>query len=260
MVAQRPFRICVVRLGRNRGVVLEFRSKRMAGSNSRGRNLVHGGGAVFIIKHPPHELIKMKTKYTIRTIVAQIGDGLRLGVGSGLFLCLLLSPLVHGQGAQRQWGGETLTSLGGAEYQSPKFGRVSMTGNPATSNLGWVPGLGSFLEAKANGRWSSAEYGEVERGNANAGWAVSSRFGWTHFAPNAETYGGWTWTERFQWMKFERPGNAVYLWVPMMNSWMSVNGDGSFYSFEWRTLTPQGLNRYQSSIFGGLTTGDFGWG
>jgi len=44
----------------------------------------------------------------------------------------------------------------------------------------------------------------------------------------------------------------------MMNSWMVVNPDGSFHSFEWGRLMPQGMNRYESSIFGGLTTGDFG--
>jgi len=174
-----------------------------------------------------------------------------------MVLLLLMPSQALGQGV-RQWGGETLTPLGGAEYQSAKFGRVSMTGNPSTSNLAWVPGMGSFLDARGSGLWNSPEYGDVQRANSNAGWVTSSRFGWTHFAPNAGTYGGWTWTERFQWMKFDRPGNAVYLWVPMMRSWMEVNPDGTFHSFEWGRLTPHGLNRYDSSIFGGLTSGNFG--
>jgi len=199
----------------------------------------------------------MNTQSSIRTILNHCAHGLWTGFSRSLLLCLILAPLARAQ-SQRQWGGETLTPLGGAEYQSAKFGRVSIQGNAATSNLGWVPGMGSFLDARGNGVWNSPEYGEVRRANGNAGWVTSSRFGWTHFGSNAQTYGGWTWTERFQWMKFERPGNAVYLWVPMMRSWMAVNPDGSFHSFEWRHLTPQGLTRYHSSVFGGLTTGNFG--
>jgi hypothetical protein len=172
-------------------------------------------------------------------------------------LLLLIMPGVYAQ-SSRQWGGETLTLLGGSEFQSAKFGRVIVQENPATSNLAWVPGLGSFLDAQGWGEWSSPEYGNVQRANNNPGWLISSRFGWTHFAPNAQTYDGWTWTERFNWMKFERPGNDVFLWVPMMRSWMAVQPDGTFHSFEWGTLRPQGMNRYDSSIFGSLTTGDFG--
>lgn len=199
----------------------------------------------------------MKSQTSIRTTEKQRAPRLRPGLRFCLFLSLFLAPLAHAQ-AQRQWGGEALTPLGGAEYQSSKFGRVSMQGNPATSNLAWVPGMGSFLEAQGSGVWDSLEYGEVQRGNDNTGWALSSHFGWTHFGSNAETYGGWTWTERFQWMKFERPGNKVYLWVPMIRSWVVVYMPDQFYSFEWRTLNVEGLNRYNSSVFGGLTTGDFG--
>jgi formylglycine-generating enzyme required for sulfatase activity len=173
------------------------------------------------------------------------------------FLAVAFSPLLFAQ-STRQWGGETLTPLGGSEFQSAKFGRVMVQGNPATSNQVWVPGLGSFLDAQGWGEWSSPEYGNVQRGDNNPGWIITSRFGWTHFAPNAQAYDGWTWTERFNWMKFERPGNDVFLWVPMMRSWMAVQPDGTFHSFEWGTLRPQGMNRYDSSIFGSLTTGDFG--
>ncbi len=177
-----------------------------------------------------------------------------------LFLCLLSLPLIRVQAADRLWGGEPLLSLGGVEHLSVKFGRVVTMWNPNAANWAWVPGMGSYLEATGNGHWSSGEYGEIERGNDNPGWIISSRFGWTHFGSNADTYGGWVWTERFQWMKFERPETDVYLWAPMMRSWMAVHPDGSFYSFEWRQLTPLGLNRYQSSVFGKLTTGDFnGW-
>jgi formylglycine-generating enzyme required for sulfatase activity len=172
-------------------------------------------------------------------------------------LWIFLSVSLFARG-DRQWGGETLKPLGGSDFQSSKFGRVMVQGNPATSNQVWVPGLSSFLDAQGLGAWSSPEYGNVQRANNNPGWVISSRFGWTHFAPNAETYAGWVWTERFDWMKFERPGNDVFLWAPMMRSWMAVQPDGTFHSFEWGTLRPQGMNRYDSSIFGVLTTGDFG--
>jgi hypothetical protein len=103
----------------------------------------------------------------------------------------------------------------------------------------------------------SDEYGVLSLTGATQ-WVYSSFFGWTHFGEDENQYGGWVNTERFGWMKFEAAGENTYLWAPLMNSWMAVNGDGSFFSFQWGQLTPEGLTRYQSSIFGGLTTGDFG--
>jgi sulfatase modifying factor 1 len=166
-------------------------------------------------------------------------------------LCLLAQT-------ERQWGGETLTLIGGGEFGSTKFGRVVIQGNPATSNQAWVPGLGSFLEATGDGQWTSPEYGTLGRGNETSGWMVSSIFGWTHFGPDVDTYGGWVWTERFGWMKFVRDESGVYLWVSNFRSWMVVNRDNSFNNFTWGRLIAGELNRFLSSIFGWLTIGDFG--
>jgi hypothetical protein len=187
----------------------------------------------------------------------------RFHFSASAFLGLLTLSFVSVPGSvsgqqSRLWGGEILTPLGGGEFQSAKFGMVSIQGNAATSNSAWVPGLGSFAEASGQGLWTSYDFGEIQRGNEDPGWLLSSRFGWTHFAPNAEGYGGWVWTERFEWMKFEDGGGQRFLWAPMINSWLAVQQDGTFFSFQFRLLRPTGLRHYQSDIFGNLTAGDFG--
>ncbi|MFP4492726.1 MAG: hypothetical protein ACLFRP_02405 [Puniceicoccaceae bacterium] len=94
--------------------------------------------------------------------------------------------------------------------------------------------------------------------NVSGGWLYSPFFGWTGFGDEPESFGGWVYSERFGWMRFERAGQDLFLWIPMLNSWFRVNGDGSYTSSGWGRLVPEGMNRYQSSVFGGLTTGDFG--
>jgi parallel beta-helix repeat protein len=127
---------------------------------------------------------------------------------------------------------------------------------PGEEHRLWAGPLGTWLRMTGGGL-ESTEFGTIDPSDTPQVFA-SARFGWVHHGKNPDQYAGWIWSERFAWMKFEQAGDETYLWVPMMNSWMSVNADGSFTSFQWGRLVPEGLNRYDSSVFGGLTTGDFG--
>jgi formylglycine-generating enzyme required for sulfatase activity len=214
---------------------------------------------VQVIPNTSPEAKEKKMKNKIRHIISKNSEiWLRGFLGC---LCLLTIGLLPAQAfgqTEVDWGGERLTFRGDAEYDSAKFGRVILIGETWPTNRGYVEGLHSILDATGNGLWHSPEYGTVERGDENPGWVVSSVFGWTHFAPDADTYAGWVWTERFQWMSFVWVESAAYLWAHNFRSWMVVNADQTFYNFDWGHLTPQGMDRYVSSIFGGLTTGDFG--
>jgi hypothetical protein len=143
----------------------------------------------------------------------------------------------------------------GAVFTGGGFGQVTFSPvGPRT--YAFSESLGAWLLNGLQGV-RSHEYGALSAAG-DPGWLISSHYGFVHFGATGSQYGGWVWSERFNWMKFESAGSERYLWVPMMNSWMSVNADGTFFSFEWRHITPQGMNRYHSSVFGGLTTGDFG--
>ena len=92
-------------------------------------------------------------------------------------------------------------------------------------------------------------------------WYESSFFGLSYLPDDPTEHDGFVWTERFGWMKFERDGNGnTYLYVPLLRTWMNVREDGSFYSFDFRTLTPTGIKTYRSPFFGNVTVGEFnGW-
>jgi hypothetical protein len=145
----------------------------------------------------------------------------------------------------------------GERWTHPDLGPLSALSSPLQEAGGVFSHSLNTQITPVNQQLVSPEFGLLS-GFGTEGWMLSSVFGWTHFGQDENQYGGWVSSERFGWMKFEASGQNTYLWAPMINSWMAVNADGSFYSFQWGLLTPQGLTRYESSVFGKLTTGDFG--
>ncbi|MFP4352073.1 MAG: hypothetical protein ACLFRP_04510 [Puniceicoccaceae bacterium] len=95
-------------------------------------------------------------------------------------------------------------------------------------------------------------------------WAFSDLFGWIHSGRIEDTATGWIWAERFGWMSFVFPDENFrekpFLWVPKLETWMSINDDGSFFSFDFGKLVPTGMDAYYSPIFGNVLIGNFnGW-
>jgi elongation factor P hydroxylase len=82
-------------------------------------------------------------------------------------------------------------------------------------------------------------------------WVVSEFFGLVHFGADADQYAGWVSSERFGWMRFvDDGGGNRFLWVHRLQTWMAVNSDGSFHSFDFGWLVPEpgSFTRYNSRI------------
>jgi outer membrane protein assembly factor BamB len=82
-------------------------------------------------------------------------------------------------------------------------------------------------------------------------WVVSEFFGLVHFGEDGGQYAGWVSSERFGWMRFVTDaGDNSFLWAHRLQTWMAVNPDGSFHSFDFGWLVPEpgSLTRYKSRI------------
>lgn len=148
--------------------------------------------------------------------------------------------------------GAMIGGIGGGHYSSDDVRVGTFWGAGVTSQS--LSGLGDLL-FYPDGSMRNHRLGPITA-VADGNWVASPLFGWIHYGASFDDYNGWVYSERFGWMRF----TASLLWVPQMRSWMVVQNDNLFHSQPWRYLTPYGMNRYHSSVFGGLTTGDFnGW-
>ena len=141
-------------------------------------------------------------------------------------------------------------------FFNDRFGQLDFGENPTNRTFAYSESLQSEFVAFSDALVASSEYGQVNPG-ADAGWLFSEFFGWTHFGRDFSQYGGWVNSERFDWMKFEEEGNGeTYLWVQHLQTWLAVNQNGSFHSFDFGPMTPQAgsLTRYNTRI--GMVTAD----
>lgn len=177
--------------------------------------------------------------------IATFPDAMPLLIGVGL----------GGEGIARPATG---ANIGGLEGPTGPFSHSTFEDLELRDRAGAPDSLWSSILNVWLGNPGEGVFGDLSGIEFTEQILSSSTFGWVHYGDSPEQYGSWIWSQRFEWMKFELSGENTFLWVPMMNSWMNVNPNGTFNSFQWGRLTPRGLNRYQSSIFGGLTTGDYG--
>ncbi len=140
-------------------------------------------------------------------------------------------------------------------FFNERFGRLDFGLNLSNRTAAFSEGLQTELIAFSDSFVASAEYGQVTPGG-DEGWLYSELFGWTHFGEDFSQYGGWVSTERFGWMKFEQAGGETYLWANHLQTWLSVNQNGSFFSFDIGLMVPitGTLNRYGTRI--GRVTAD----
>ena len=121
----------------------------------------------------------------------------------------------------------------------------------------WSESLGSLLTADS-ANLTSPEYGNLTRGE-DLGWVHSEYFGWTYSGRDGNELDGWVSSERFGWMRFlgEETGDNL-LWVAEWETWISVQEDGSFYSFDFGPLRPLSMESYASPHFETVFVGDYG--
>jgi len=121
----------------------------------------------------------------------------------------------------------------------------------------WSGSLGSLLTTDG-ANLTSPEYGNLTRGE-DLGWVHSEYFGWTYSGRDGNELDGWVSSERFGWMRFlgEETGDNL-LWAAEWETWMAVQEDGSFYSFDFGPLRPLSMESYVSPYFGTINVGDYG--
>jgi hypothetical protein len=99
---------------------------------------------------------------------------------------------------------------------------------------------------------TSSQYGQLSPNPWDVPqWVVSQFFGLVHFGEDGDQYAGWVSSERFGWMRFVAAGDGTrYLWVHRLQTWMAVNPDGSFHSFDFGWLVPEtgSFTHYNSRI------------
>jgi len=149
-------------------------------------------------------------------------------------------------------------------YRSVHYGEFEFAEGGANQNRAFSHSLQAELQA-VNGAIQSPHYGQLTPNPWGIDhWVISQFFGLVHFGATGEQYAGWVSSERFGWMRFVDAGNGTrYLWVHQLQTWFSVNPDGSFHSFDFGWMVPQAssLTRYNSRI--GILTVDLsdpqGW-
>jgi 5-hydroxyisourate hydrolase-like protein (transthyretin family) len=143
----------------------------------------------------------------------------------------------------------TLRKTDVRRFQSHLFGDIQfLAGN---ENWAFSYGLQTFL-AEVNDQIFSPQYGWIRQNLWGIErWILSDFFGLVHFGRDAEEYSGWVYSERFGWMRFvDAGGGSQFLWVQRLQTWMAVNHDGSFHSFDFGWLVPEAgsLTRYNSRV------------
>lgn len=141
-------------------------------------------------------------------------------------------------------------------FRSTIYGELEFANGGSDRTQAISHSLGTSLQVQ-NGTIHSPLYGNLTPNPWNVDdWVVSQFFGLVHFAQDAAQYGGWVNSERFDWMKFEKSGDNSFLWVHHLQTWLAINADGSFHSFDFGWMTPQAgsLTRYNTRI--GMVTAD----
>ncbi len=142
-------------------------------------------------------------------------------------------------------------------YRSVVYGELEFADGGASETEAFGHSLGAPLQT-LGGSIHSPLYGNLTPNPWGIDdWVVSQFFGLVHFGHDAAQYDGWVNSERFDWMKFEGGGGGQrYLWVNYLQTWLAVNPDGSFHSFDFGWMIPQAgsWTRYNTRI--GMVTAD----
>jgi hypothetical protein len=151
----------------------------------------------------------------------------------------------------------TVTPITGNRHRSTVYGELEFANGGTSSTDAFSHSLQAPLRAQG-GLVNSPFYGNLTPNPWEIDdWVMSQFFGLVHFSRIASTYDGWVYSERFEWMRFVDAGEGNrFLWVQGLQTWVAVNPDGSFFSFDFGWLLPQtgSFTRYNSRI--GMVTAD----
>lgn len=153
--------------------------------------------------------------------------------------------------------GELVPLPGG--WWSSDFGIISFADGGTDVTRAFSSSLGVDLATDGTSVFSR-EFGKIVP-SGNPGWVQTEGFGWVLFAVGDLDYGPWLWTERVGWMQYAVTEMGTLFWIPQIQSWGQVQEDGSFYSFDYRSLTPtEDVAVYISEVFGPVSIGEQqGW-
>ncbi|MFP4356946.1 MAG: hypothetical protein ACLFSZ_00725 [Puniceicoccaceae bacterium] len=139
------------------------------------------------------------------------------------------------------------------------FGLIAFGNEGRDVSWAFSASLGTGLATDGSAVYSR-DYGRITP-SGEPGWVMTEGFGWVHFATGDQDYGPWVWTERIGWIKHASTEIGTIFWIPQIQSWGQVQDDGSFYSFNFRKLTPTADPAvFISEIFGPVRIGEAkGW-
>jgi parallel beta-helix repeat protein len=116
--------------------------------------------------------------------------------------------------------------------------------------------LGTWMELR-EGKPYSREFGFVEAAPFGDGWSDSSRMGFTWHGLTLGATEGWVFSTRFGWINSQQSGQEFFIWLNNLQTWISVQEDGAFFSFDFGPMTPVpgDMSRYNTRI-GMVTVSD----
>ena len=176
------------------------------------------------------------------------------------FSLSLLAALPFGVSSQA----DTVPGIGNVSFAKgawwySDFGLIAFADEGRDVSRAFSSSLGTELATDGTGVYSR-DYGKITP-SGEAGWVMTEGFGWVHFATGEQDYGPWVWTQRIGWIKHASSDMGTIFWIPQIQSWGQVQEDGSFYSFDYRRLTPTDDPAiFVSEIFGPVRIGEQkGW-
>jgi hypothetical protein len=144
-----------------------------------------------------------------------------------------------------------ISPYGNGRYSHDLLGEIEFLSGDTDRRLVFSHSLQSMISRSEDDLFSQ-EYGVLQQNPWGVPrWFVSQFFGLVHFGEDGDQYAGWVSSERFGWMRFvDAGGGNRYLWVHRLQTWMAVNPDGSFHSFDFGWLVPEpgSFTRYNSRI------------
>jgi len=153
-----------------------------------------------------------------------------------------------GEGAISGFGPLTFSGLGDP-VSSPTYGSLIFGEQGFSRTFAFSSSLQTWLATDGVSVFSS-QYGQLTPTGFSQ-WVDTQFFGRVHLGVDGAQYGGWVNSARFDWMRFQEAGNGErYLWVHHLQTWLAVNSDGSFHSFDFGFFNPVAgsLTRYNTRI------------
>ncbi len=138
------------------------------------------------------------------------------------------------------------------------YGLIAFGNDGSDVRFAFSADLGDWLATDGVGVYSRIYGRVIGDGVVNDGfrWVASENFGWVGIAEPRGSTNGFLWTERAGWVNVvpdPADGNP-WVYIGILETWGKFADDRSFYSVDYRKLSPGSVpNTYNSEIFGLVT-------